>query len=79
MFNFFVSFPLLGIILRQYVRVQNRDRPESCSVSLQQIYARPAVTAAGHTRYAANITGSILSFYESHFEVDYLPKKLGEL
>ncbi|XP_039988747.1 aminopeptidase N-like isoform X2 [Xiphias gladius] len=42
-------------------------------------YTRPEATAAGHAQYAANITGKILKFYESQFEIDYLQKKLDQI
>ncbi|XP_040893570.1 aminopeptidase N-like [Toxotes jaculatrix] len=42
-------------------------------------FARPEATAAGHTRYAANITGKILNFYEKLFEIDYSQKKLDQI
>ncbi|XP_031733828.1 alanyl (membrane) aminopeptidase-like b [Anarrhichthys ocellatus] len=42
-------------------------------------YARPDATAAGHTQYAANITGKILKFYESHYGIDYEQKKLTQI
>ncbi|XP_041795824.1 alanyl (membrane) aminopeptidase a [Chelmon rostratus] len=44
-----------------------------------QTFARPDVTAAGHTQYAANITGDILKFYESYFGIDYQLKKLDQI
>lgn len=45
---------------------------------LMQIFARPEATDAGHTQYAANVTGKILMFYEKQFEINYLLKKLGK-
>ncbi|XP_061138849.1 alanyl (membrane) aminopeptidase-like b [Syngnathus typhle] len=44
-----------------------------------QIYARPEVTDAGHTRYAADVTGKILKFYENHFGIHYVLKKLDQI
>ncbi|XP_054632204.1 aminopeptidase N-like isoform X2 [Dunckerocampus dactyliophorus] len=44
-----------------------------------QIYARPEATEAGHTAYAANVTGSILDFYEKHFHINYPQKKLDQV
>lgn len=43
------------------------------------IYARPDATAAGHTKYAANITGKILSYYEKQFGIDYDQRKLDQI
>lgn len=37
-------------------------------------YARPEATDAGHTEYAANITGKILTFYQNYFEIGYTQK-----
>lgn len=45
---------------------------------LKQTFARPEVTAAGHTQYAANITGQILKFYEDYFGINYQQKTLGK-
>ncbi|XP_044047927.1 alanyl (membrane) aminopeptidase a [Siniperca chuatsi] len=42
-------------------------------------FARPDATAAGHTQYAASITGKILKFYESYFEIDYQQKTLNQI
>ncbi|XP_029290005.1 alanyl (membrane) aminopeptidase-like b [Cottoperca gobio] len=44
-----------------------------------QTYARPEAIAAGHAQYAANITGEILKFYESHFEIIYAQTKLDQI
>ncbi|XP_051918184.1 alanyl (membrane) aminopeptidase-like b [Hippocampus zosterae] len=44
-----------------------------------QIFARPEATDAGHTQYAANVTGKILMFYEKQFEISYLLKKLDQI
>ncbi|XP_061879642.1 aminopeptidase N-like [Entelurus aequoreus] len=42
-----------------------------------QIFARPEARRA--TVYAANITGLILKFYEKHFQINYLQKKLDQV
>uniref|UniRef100_A0A665W217 Aminopeptidase N-like n=1 Tax=Echeneis naucrates TaxID=173247 RepID=A0A665W217_ECHNA len=42
-------------------------------------YARPEAVAAGHTKYAAEITGKILSFYENLFEIKYMQQKLDQI
>lgn len=47
-------------------------------VLLVQTYARPAAIDAGYTQYASNITGKMLSFYESYFGINYQLKKLGK-
>nr|XP_057943178.1 aminopeptidase N-like [Doryrhamphus excisus] len=44
-----------------------------------QTYARPDATEAGHTGYAANVTASILDFYEKHLQINYLQKKLDQV
>lgn len=45
---------------------------------LTQTYARPEATAAGHTQYAANVTGRLLEFYEKLFEISYQQNTLGK-
>ncbi|RVE71361.1 hypothetical protein OJAV_G00051250, partial [Oryzias javanicus] len=42
-------------------------------------YARPEAILAGHARYAANISGKILQFYENRFEINYQPIKLDQV
>ncbi|KAM6946022.1 alanyl (membrane) aminopeptidase-like b [Aplochiton taeniatus] len=42
-------------------------------------YARPEAIAAGHADYAANITGKILDFYQTHFAMRYPMNKLDQL
>ncbi|XP_071362940.1 alanyl (membrane) aminopeptidase-like b [Trachinotus anak] len=42
-------------------------------------YARPEAIAKGHADYAASITGEILSFYEKHFGINYVPNKLDQI
>ncbi|XP_068579969.1 alanyl (membrane) aminopeptidase-like b [Cebidichthys violaceus] len=54
------------------------DSPIDGRVTIKT-YARPDATAAGHTQYAANITGKILKFYESHFGINYEQKKLTQI
>ncbi|XP_061679641.1 alanyl (membrane) aminopeptidase-like b [Syngnathoides biaculeatus] len=44
-----------------------------------RIFARPEATKAGHTKYATNVTGQILKFYEEHFEMNYLLEKLDQI
>ncbi|XP_061628759.1 alanyl (membrane) aminopeptidase-like b [Phyllopteryx taeniolatus] len=44
-----------------------------------RIFARPEATKAGHTQYAANVTGQILKFYEKYFDMKYLLKKLDQI
>lgn len=44
-----------------------------------QTYARSNATDAGHTQYAAKITGPILEFYEKYFDMNYAQKKLGKM
>ncbi|XP_034444137.1 aminopeptidase Ey-like [Hippoglossus hippoglossus] len=44
-----------------------------------QTFARPEAIAAGHTQYAANITGKILRFYEEKFGINYSLKKLYQI
>ncbi|XP_049580065.1 alanyl (membrane) aminopeptidase-like b [Syngnathus scovelli] len=44
-----------------------------------KIYARPEATDAGYTQYAANVTGKILKFYENHFGINYILKKLDQI
>nr|XP_020470344.1 aminopeptidase N-like isoform X2 [Monopterus albus] len=42
-------------------------------------FARPEATTAGHTEYAASITGKILEFYENYFDINYSLKKLDQI
>lgn len=42
----------------------------------RQIFARPEATAAGHTQYAANITGEIVKFFEDYLEIEYQQRSL---
>ncbi|XP_076589916.1 alanyl (membrane) aminopeptidase-like b [Chaetodon auriga] len=42
-------------------------------------FARPDATAAGLTQYAANITGEVLKFYESYFDIDYQQETLDQI
>ncbi|KAM9351954.1 alanyl (membrane) aminopeptidase-like b [Symphorus nematophorus] len=42
-------------------------------------FARPEAITAGHVHYAANITGRILSFFESYLEIEYQQKKLDQI
>ncbi|XP_017284424.1 alanyl (membrane) aminopeptidase a [Kryptolebias marmoratus] len=44
-----------------------------------QVFARPEATAAGHTKYAFDVTKKILNFYEKHFDLKYTPKKLYQI
>uniref|UniRef100_A0A8C2XAC1 Aminopeptidase n=1 Tax=Cyclopterus lumpus TaxID=8103 RepID=A0A8C2XAC1_CYCLU len=44
-----------------------------------QTYARPDAIAAGHAKYAANITGKILKFYENYFGINYEQKTLDQI
>ncbi|XP_042352680.1 alanyl (membrane) aminopeptidase a [Plectropomus leopardus] len=53
--------------------------PSSHERVIINTYARPEATKAGHTKYAANITGKILQFYESFFEINYEQKKLDQI
>uniref|UniRef100_A0A8P4KNK1 Aminopeptidase n=1 Tax=Dicentrarchus labrax TaxID=13489 RepID=A0A8P4KNK1_DICLA len=48
-------------------------------VLLIQTFARPEAAAAGHTHYAASITGKILQFYENYFEINYQQKTLDQI
>jgi len=43
-----------------------------------QTYARPEAVDAGHAKYAANITGKILTYFEDLFDIEYEPSKLGK-
>ncbi|XP_072242690.1 alanyl (membrane) aminopeptidase-like b [Leuresthes tenuis] len=42
-------------------------------------YARPEAIDAGHAKYAANITGKILTYYENLFKIEYEPNKLEQV
>uniref|UniRef100_A0A8C5EFS3 Aminopeptidase n=1 Tax=Gouania willdenowi TaxID=441366 RepID=A0A8C5EFS3_GOUWI len=42
-------------------------------------YARPEATEKGHTKYAAHIAGSTLTFFEKLFEIDYTLGKLDQI
>ncbi|XP_051239121.1 alanyl (membrane) aminopeptidase-like b [Dicentrarchus labrax] len=44
-----------------------------------ETFARPEAAAAGHTHYAASITGKILQFYENYFEINYQQKTLDQI
>ncbi|KAI3371702.1 hypothetical protein L3Q82_024267 [Scortum barcoo] len=46
---------------------------------LIETFARPDATKAGYTKYAANITGEILKFYEKFFEINYEQKTLDQI
>uniref|UniRef100_A0A665W1R9 Aminopeptidase n=1 Tax=Echeneis naucrates TaxID=173247 RepID=A0A665W1R9_ECHNA len=52
---------------------------EATASSYEPTYARPEAVAAGHTKYAAEITGKILSFYENLFEIKYMQQKLDQI
>ncbi|XP_034031432.1 aminopeptidase N-like [Thalassophryne amazonica] len=42
-------------------------------------FARPEATEAGHTKYAASITGKILTFFENYFGIEYPLEKLDQI
>ncbi|CAJ1057506.1 alanyl (membrane) aminopeptidase a [Xyrichtys novacula] len=42
-------------------------------------YARPEATAKGHAKYAANITSTVLTFYEKKFEINYPQRTLDQI
>ncbi|XP_023811250.1 aminopeptidase N [Oryzias latipes] len=42
-------------------------------------YTRPEAKEAGHAIYAANITRTILLFYEDRFEINYQPLKIDQI
>lgn len=42
-------------------------------------YARPEATAAGYTKYAADVTGELLQFYEKYFEIKYQQQSLDQI
>ncbi|XP_077452089.1 alanyl (membrane) aminopeptidase-like b [Stigmatopora argus] len=44
-----------------------------------KIFARPDATDAGHTQYAADVTGKILKFYEDYFGIEYPLRKLDQI
>lgn len=46
---------------------------------LIKTFARPDATEARYTEYAANITGEILKFYETFFEINYEQKTLDQI
>ncbi|XP_041651313.1 alanyl (membrane) aminopeptidase a [Cheilinus undulatus] len=46
---------------------------------LIKTYARPEAIRAGHAKYAADITGRVLTFYEKRFGIKYQQKKLDQI
>lgn len=44
-----------------------------------QTFSRPEATSAGHTQYAADISGRILKFFEGYFGIDYPQTLLSKL
>ncbi|XP_034389897.1 alanyl (membrane) aminopeptidase a [Cyclopterus lumpus] len=54
------------------------DSPTDGRVKIKT-YARPDAIAAGHAKYAANITGKILKFYENYFGINYEQKTLDQI
>lgn len=49
-----------------------------CFVAQIRIFAREEAIDAGHGKYALNITGKILKFFENYYNVSYPLSKSGE-
>lgn len=68
-----MSTYLFAFTVSDFTAIQSPNRVKI------NIYARPDATAAGHTRYAAEITGKMLSFFENYFGIDYVQNKLDQI
>ncbi|XP_076980301.1 aminopeptidase N [Tamandua tetradactyla] len=66
-----MSTYLLAYIVSEFTAVEKKAPNDV----LIRIWARPSATQAGHSEYALNVTGPILSFFADHYNTPYpLPK-----
>ncbi|XP_061783528.1 aminopeptidase N-like [Nerophis lumbriciformis] len=73
----FHSTPKMSTYLLAFTVSELRSSPAAHERVKIKIFARPEARRA--TVYAANITGRILNFYEKHFKINYLQKKLDQV
>ncbi|KAM4572784.1 alanyl (membrane) aminopeptidase-like b [Odontesthes bonariensis] len=65
-----MSTYLFAFVVSEFKSVESPHRVKI------RTYARPEAIDAGHAKYAANITGKILTYFEKQFDIDY---ELGKL
>uniref|UniRef100_A0A665W168 Aminopeptidase n=1 Tax=Echeneis naucrates TaxID=173247 RepID=A0A665W168_ECHNA len=75
----FHSTPKMSTYLFAFAVSEFEATASSYEPVVIKTYARPEAVAAGHTKYAAEITGKILSFYENLFEIKYMQQKLDQI
>uniref|UniRef100_A0A8C2X9V6 Aminopeptidase n=1 Tax=Cyclopterus lumpus TaxID=8103 RepID=A0A8C2X9V6_CYCLU len=76
-FTYFYPTPKMSTYLFAFTVSEFTDSADSPTDG--RTYARPDAIAAGHAKYAANITGKILKFYENYFGINYEQKTLDQI
>ncbi|KAF3854223.1 hypothetical protein F7725_022278 [Dissostichus mawsoni] len=71
----FQSTPLMSTYLFAFTVSEFTPTPSSN----HRTYARPEATKAGHAKYAADITGRILDYFERRFGIVYPQRKLDQI
>ncbi|XP_059192055.1 alanyl (membrane) aminopeptidase-like b [Centropristis striata] len=72
--------PVMSTYLFAFTVSEFKDSTPSSHERVEiNTYARPEAVKAGHTQYAANITGKILKFFEDYFGIEYEQKKLDQI
>uniref|UniRef100_A0A8C2Z2E4 Aminopeptidase n=1 Tax=Cyclopterus lumpus TaxID=8103 RepID=A0A8C2Z2E4_CYCLU len=82
--TYFYPTPKMSTYLFAFTVSEFTDSNVLCALCYRcvlptQTYARPDAIAAGHAKYAANITGKILKFYENYFGINYEQKTLDQI
>ncbi|XP_034541819.1 alanyl (membrane) aminopeptidase a [Notolabrus celidotus] len=75
----FYPTPKMSTYLFSFTVSEFKSTPSAHERVDIRTFARPEAIAAGHTRYADNVTGKVLAFYEKHFEINYQQKKLDQI
>ncbi|KAK1874928.1 Aminopeptidase N [Dissostichus eleginoides] len=75
----FQSTPLMSTYLFAFTVSEFTPTPSSNHRVKINTYARPEATKAGHAKYAADITGRILDYFERRFGIEYPQRKLDQI
>ncbi|KAK5928609.1 hypothetical protein CgunFtcFv8_013661 [Champsocephalus gunnari] len=75
----FQPTPLMSTYLFAFTVSEFTPTPSSHHRVQINTYARPKATAAGHAKYAADITGRILDYFERRFGIIYPQRKLDQI
>ncbi|KAJ4937512.1 hypothetical protein JOQ06_002147 [Pogonophryne albipinna] len=75
----FQPTPLMSTYLFAFTVSEFTPTPSSHHRVKINTYARPKATAAGHAKYAADITGRILDYFERRFGIIYPQRTLDQI